>query len=163
MLLRKYTMESPIRFLKLHLYSSALISLLALHGAHAEGYHSHRNPGATPSQSSVIQKEERIKLQDEILMQAGSKIIQKRQDCSSRNDCLRLFQGIIGDALPKDLLDKSADNEAFSTEAFLFSKLSETAKANFQNGYRVNSQVLNMRSTPKHLNRDDVIILLIHN
>ena len=155
-------MESPIRFLKLHLYSSALISLLALHEASASSAYSSRHDDQRySSQNSIAQKEDQIRIQDEILMQAGSKIVQKRQECTSRNDCLRLFQGIIGNAIPRNSILESANNEAFSTEAFLFSKLSETAKTNFQNGYRVNSQVLNMRSTPKHLTRDDVIILLI--
>ena len=73
-------MESPIRFLKLHLYSSALISLLAFNEVDASSTYSSRHDDQRyASQNSVAQKEEQIRLQDELLMQAGSKIVQKRQ------------------------------------------------------------------------------------
>jgi hypothetical protein len=162
-------MESPIRFLKLHLYSSALISLLAFNEVDASSRYDDQRYAP---QNSATQKAEQTKIKDGILKDIGNEILQKRQECTRRSDCLQLFQAIVqeqtesvssslrSDIVNKKILD-NANNEAFSTEEFLFSKLSETAKTNFQNGYRVAPDVINMRTPPKHLNQDDVIILLI--
>lgn len=163
-------MKSSIRFLKLHLYSSALlISFLVFNDTDASSRYDDQRYA---SQNSTAQKAEQTRIKDETLKDIGNEILQKHQECTRRSECLQLFQAIVqeqiepassslrSDVINKKILD-NANNEAFSTEEFLFSKLSEIAKINFQNGYRVAPDIINMRTPPKHLNQDDVIILLI--